>query len=112
MLKFRRKNAASDNALALSTYADSLLKRHQNRDGNVLHQDASLDVEGRWRETLELLGGVDQRSREIYIAFCAGYSYAEIAAFLGISHRTVKKCIVRALLTIMDGNAPSLNRQV
>jgi DNA-binding NarL/FixJ family response regulator len=106
MLKFRRKNAASDNAVGLSTYAHNSLKRHQSRDGNVLHQDASLDVEGRWGETLELLGGVDQRSREIYIAFCAGYSYAEIAAFLGISHRTVKKCIVRALLTIMEATHP------
>jgi DNA-directed RNA polymerase specialized sigma24 family protein len=104
MLKFRQKNAASDNAVALSTYADNLLKRHQIRDGNVLHQDASLDVEGRWRETLELLGGVDQRSREIYIACRSGYSYAEIAAFLGISRRKVKKCIARGLLTLMEAN--------
>jgi DNA-directed RNA polymerase specialized sigma24 family protein len=89
---FKRKSA---NALPTSTYSD-----------NAPHVGTSSDVENRWRETLAALAGVDQRTREIYIACRAGYSYAEIAAYLGISQRKVKKCIARALLTIIDSQDP------
>jgi RNA polymerase sigma factor (sigma-70 family) len=42
------------------------------------------------------------RTREIYFAHRAGYSYAEIAAHFGISHITIRRHIARALLVIME----------
>ena len=64
------------------------------------------DIERRWRETLAALSGVDERTRGIYIACRSGYSYDEIAAYLGVSQRKVKKCVARALLAIMDSLDP------
>lgn len=44
-----------------------------------------------------VLSAVSQRTSEIFLAHRAGYSYAEIASELGISTRTVKKHIARAV---------------
>jgi RNA polymerase sigma factor (sigma-70 family) len=44
-----------------------------------------------------LLSSVSHRTCEVFLAHRAGYSYAEIATELGISTRTVKKHIVRAI---------------
>jgi RNA polymerase sigma factor (sigma-70 family) len=44
-----------------------------------------------------LLSAVSHRTCEVFLAHRAGYSYAEIAAELGISTRTVKKHIARAV---------------
>lgn len=49
-----------------------------------------------------LLDAVSLRTREIYFAHRAGYSYAEIADQMDISHITIKRHIARALLTIME----------
>jgi DNA-directed RNA polymerase specialized sigma24 family protein len=49
-----------------------------------------------------LLDALDVCTREIYFAHRAGYSYADIAEHLNISQRTIKRHIVRALLTIME----------
>jgi RNA polymerase sigma factor (sigma-70 family) len=49
-----------------------------------------------------LLDAQGQRTREIYFAHRAGYSYGEIADSLGISHITIKRHIARALLIIME----------
>jgi RNA polymerase sigma factor (sigma-70 family) len=49
-----------------------------------------------------LLDAVSPRTREIYFAHRAGYSYAEIADQMNISHITIKRHIARALLTIME----------
>jgi len=48
-----------------------------------------------------LLGDVDQRTREIYIAARSGHTYPEIAEAWGISVSKVKKCVARGLLEIM-----------
>jgi DNA-directed RNA polymerase specialized sigma24 family protein len=53
-----------------------------------------------------LLDAVSRRTREIYFAHRAGYSYAEIAAHMGISHITIKRHIARALLAIMEHGEP------
>jgi len=42
------------------------------------------------------------RTREIYFAHRAGYSYAEIADHMNISRITIKRHIARALLAIME----------
>lgn len=44
-----------------------------------------------------MLGAVSHRTCEIFLAHRAGFSYAEIALEFGISTRTVKKHIARAL---------------
>lgn len=44
-----------------------------------------------------MLGAVSRRTCEVFLAHRAGWNYAEIASELGISTRTVKKHIVRAL---------------
>ena len=49
-----------------------------------------------------LLDAAGPRTREIYFAHRAGYSYAEISAQLGISHVTIKRHIARARLVIME----------
>ena len=49
-----------------------------------------------------ILDAQGERTREIYFAHRAGYSYAEIADSLGISHITIKRHIARALLVIME----------
>jgi DNA-directed RNA polymerase specialized sigma24 family protein len=54
------------------------------------------------RQTVLLLRGADRHTREIYAAYRSGCTYAEIAAHWGISKRTIKRCVARALLTIME----------
>ena len=56
-----------------------------------------------------LLDAVSLRTREIYFAHRAGYSYAEIADHMGISHITIKRHIARALLAIMEHGEPERN---
>jgi DNA-directed RNA polymerase specialized sigma24 family protein len=61
-----------------------------------------MDAAQRLRQTMALLDGVDRRTREIYIAHRSGLTYPEIAAVWGVSNRTVKKSVARALLSIME----------
>ena len=56
-----------------------------------------------------VLDAVSPRTREIYFAHRAGYSYAEIADSLNISHITIKRHIARALLAIMEHGEPDEN---
>jgi len=49
-----------------------------------------------------VLDAVSLRTREIYFAHRAGYSYAEIADHMNISQITIKRHIARALLAIME----------
>jgi RNA polymerase sigma factor (sigma-70 family) len=69
----------------------------------------NLDVEQRLSRIGALLDSVSVRTREIYFAHRAGYSYAEIAESLGISHITIKRHISRALLAIMEHGEPEEN---
>jgi RNA polymerase sigma factor (sigma-70 family) len=62
----------------------------------------NLDVEQRLNRIGALLDSVSVRTREIYFAHRAGYSYIEIAESMGISHVTIKRHIARALLAIME----------
>jgi RNA polymerase sigma factor (sigma-70 family) len=58
------------------------------------------------RERLYRIGrtleAVSARTRDIYFAHRAGYSYAEIEARMGVSKSTVEKHIARAVLALMD----------
>jgi RNA polymerase sigma factor (sigma-70 family) len=91
------------------------------RHGDEARRNVSIDTEAPSRliaqastpeETLEnqqrlhnitvLLDRVSRRTRDIYFAHRAGYSYAEIADHMGISTITIKRHIERALLTIME----------
>jgi RNA polymerase sigma factor (sigma-70 family) len=64
--------------------------------------EETLDAEQRLRGIRAVLDAVSLRTREIYFAHRAGYSYAEIAAHMNISHITIKRHIARALLAIME----------
>jgi len=68
--------------------------------------EAALDAEQRLGHIRALLDAVSRRTRDIYFAHRAGYSYAEISQHMGISHITIKRHIARALLAIMEGGEP------
>jgi RNA polymerase sigma factor (sigma-70 family) len=62
----------------------------------------AVELQDGLRRIRAALDGVGIRTREIYLAHRAGYSYAEIAEHLNISLITVKRYIARALLAIME----------
>jgi len=68
--------------------------------------DQVLEFQQRLGHIRALLDAVSRRTREIYFAHRAGYSYAEIAEHMGISHITIKRHIARALLAIMEHGEP------
>jgi RNA polymerase sigma factor (sigma-70 family) len=79
----------------------------------VCTPEETLENQQRLHNIGALLDRVSRRTRDIYFAHRAGYSYAEIAEHMGISNITIKRHIERALLAIMehvdidaDGTAP------
>lgn len=67
----------------------------------ILEAQQSLD------EIRAVLEAVSLRTREIYFAHRAGYSYAEIADHMNISRITIRRHITRALLAIMEHDESS-----
>jgi RNA polymerase sigma factor (sigma-70 family) len=68
--------------------------------------EEALEAEQRLGHIRALLDAVSRRTRDIYFAHRAGYSYAEISEHMGISHITIKRHIARGLLAIMEGGEP------
>ncbi len=66
----------------------------------------TIEAQQRINQIGALLDAVNIRTREIYFAHRAGYSYAEIADHMGISRITIKRHIARALLAIMEQGEP------
>jgi RNA polymerase sigma factor (sigma-70 family) len=64
--------------------------------------EKSIDAEQRLNCIRALLDTASVRTREIYFAQRAGYSYEEIAAHFRVSHITIRRHIARALLVIME----------
>jgi RNA polymerase sigma factor (sigma-70 family) len=62
----------------------------------------TLDAQQRLGSIRALLDGVSRRTRDIFFAHRAGYSYAEIGDHMGISNITIKRHIARALLALME----------
>jgi RNA polymerase sigma factor (sigma-70 family) len=52
------------------------------------------------------LEAISPRTRDIYFAHRAGYSYLEIGAHLHVSKSTIEKHIARAVLALMDLKEP------
>ena len=67
-----------------------------------LTPEKSIDAEQRLRRVGALLEAASIRTREVYFAHRAGYSYDEIAAHYNISHITIRRHIARALLVVME----------
>jgi RNA polymerase sigma factor (sigma-70 family) len=67
-----------------------------------LTPEKSIDAEQRLNRIGALLEAASLRTREIYFAHRAGYSYDEIAAHFNISHITIRRHIARALLVVME----------
>jgi RNA polymerase sigma factor (sigma-70 family) len=61
-----------------------------------------LDTQQRLAFIQRRLDAANVRTREIYFAHRAGYSYDEIAAHFNLSHITIRRHIARALLIIME----------
>jgi len=61
-----------------------------------------LEAQQRLAHIRAVLDAVSLRTREIYFAHRAGYSYAEIADHMNISRITIKRHMARALLAIME----------
>jgi len=64
--------------------------------------EETLDAQQRLNRIRAVLDAVSLRTREIYFAHRAGYSYAEIADHMNISQITIKRHVARALLAIME----------
>jgi RNA polymerase sigma-70 factor (ECF subfamily) len=64
----------------------------------------TIEVQQRLNQIRAVLDAISPRTREIYFAHRAGYSYAEIAEQLDISNITIKRHMARALLAIMEQN--------
>jgi RNA polymerase sigma factor (sigma-70 family) len=64
--------------------------------------ERSVDAEQRLNRIRTKLDAASVRTREIYFAQRAGYSYDEIAEYFNISHITIRRHIARALLVIME----------
>jgi RNA polymerase sigma factor (sigma-70 family) len=72
----------------------------------VAPPEDTLEFQQRINHIRAVLDAVSRRTREIYFAHRAGYSYAEIADHMSISHITIKRHIARALLAIMEHAEP------
>ncbi len=64
--------------------------------------EQTLDAQQRLANIGRVLDAVSRRTREIYFAHRAGYSYPEIAHHMGISQSTIKRHVARALLALMN----------
>jgi RNA polymerase sigma factor (sigma-70 family) len=64
--------------------------------------EKAIDAEQRLNCIRALLDAASVRTREIYFAQRAGYSYDEIAAHFKVSHITIRRHIARALLLVME----------
>jgi RNA polymerase sigma factor (sigma-70 family) len=64
--------------------------------------EETLEAQQRLNRIRAVLDAVSLRTREIYFAHRAGYSYDEIADHMNISRITIKRHIARALLAIME----------
>src|SRR3981081_4381707 len=71
--------------------------------------EETLEAQQRLSSIRAALDAVSLRTREIYFAHRAGYSYAEIADHMNISHITIKRHIARALLAIMEHGETEAN---
>jgi RNA polymerase sigma factor (sigma-70 family) len=64
--------------------------------------EQALAIEQRLHRVQQLLDASNIRTREVYFAHRAGYSYDEIAAHFDLSHIRIRRHIARALLIIME----------
>lgn len=64
--------------------------------------DEVLAAQQRLNEVRSVLGALSPRTRDIYLACRAGYSYEELAAGFGVSVSTIEKSIARAVVALMD----------
>jgi RNA polymerase sigma factor (sigma-70 family) len=64
--------------------------------------EEAFDNEQRLARVQAALNAVSPLTRETFLATRAGYSYAEIADHLNISHLTIKRHVAHALLAIME----------
>ena len=62
----------------------------------------TIEAQQRLNRIKAVLDAVSPRTREIYFAHRAGYSYAEIATHMDISNITISRHIARALLAIVE----------
>ncbi len=68
----------------------------------VATPEQTLDAQQRLANIGRVLDAVGRRTREVYFAHRAGYSYMEIAHHMGISQSTIKRHVARALLALMN----------
>lgn len=95
--QYRRQRVELGAAQAVET-----LHSHAALADMVATPEQTLEAEQRLRDVSAVLDAVSRRTRDIYFAHRAGYSYMEIAQHLGISHMTIKRHIARALLALME----------
>ncbi|MEJ0037789.1 MAG: sigma factor-like helix-turn-helix DNA-binding protein [Gammaproteobacteria bacterium] len=73
-------------------------------DGPAL--DEIVSSQRRLQRIGDALEAISPRTRDIYFAHRAGYSYAEIGDRLNVSNSTIEKHIARAVLALMDLKEP------
>jgi RNA polymerase sigma factor (sigma-70 family) len=68
--------------------------------------DVILSAQDRLHRVGKILEAISERTRDIYFAHRAGFSYAEIGERMHISRSTIEKHIARAVLALMDVKEP------
>lgn len=68
--------------------------------------DEIFSAQDRLHRIKKMLDAVSVRTRKIYFAHRAGYSYTEIGASLHVSKSTIEKHIARAVLALMEAKEP------
>ncbi len=64
--------------------------------------DEVLAAQERLNEVRRVLEAISPRTRDIYLAHRAGYSYDELAVAHGVSISTIEKSVARAVVALMD----------
>lgn len=86
-------------------YADRTLEELELHEALPDHGPTPDEIVGaklRLQGISRTLSAISPRTRDIYFAHRAGYSYAEIGERLGVSSSTIEKHIARAVLALMD----------
>lgn len=67
--------------------------------------EAEVEAQQSLSEIIRVLEAISTRTREIYLAHRAGYTYEEISAQLNVSYITIKRHVARGLMAIMEYRA-------
>lgn len=121
----RSNHVDNQEAFLLRTVRNLSIDRHRSEQGHLFADrpveeleaavsiadegpsaDEILAAQERLYRISNTLAAISPRTRDIYFAHRAGYSYAEIGEHLGVSKSTIEKHIARGVQALMDEKDP------